>query len=222
MKNENKIIDFIINKLSLIDWTSIELVELKKEFDSFELKDFNELIPKMEYEYKLITRLNSKGQTQHKTAKLTDFGNDVKNKGGWTLFLEKQKEFKEKQEFKENLELEHIIAENEKLEHERDLRQLQIDLANSNIKSNKVSSKISKVSMYVGIITLIALVTQIGISLYLNKQQTKTESLEEELKSKTKELTVSHHQIDSLKILLDNQNHTKIENEEKIETPKKD
>jgi hypothetical protein len=119
------------------------------------------------------------------------------------------------------LELENIIAENEKLKHEKDLRKLQINLADSNLESNRVSNKTSRVSMYVGVITLIALVTQIGISLYLDKQQTKAESLEEELKSKTKELTVFHRQIDSLKILLSNQNQTKKENEEKIKSSKK-
>ena len=120
------------------------------------------------------------------------------------------------------IELENIIAENEKLKHEKDLRKLQIDLADSNLESNRVSNKTSRASMYIGVITLIALVTQIGISLYLDKQQTKAESLEEEIKSKTKELTVFHRQIDSLKILFSNQNHTKKENEEKIKSSKKD
>ena len=222
MKNENKIIDFIIDKLSLIDWKSIKLEEIKKEYISFELKDFNEIIPKMELEHKLITRLKSKEEIGLKTAKLTEFGNNVKNIGSWTSYLGKQKELEEKQEFTDRINFENKIAENEKLKYEKDLRKLQVDLADSNLESNRVSNKTSRVSMYVGFITLIALVTQIGISLHINKQQSKEESLEEELESKTKELTFFHHQIDSLKILLSNQNHTKKENAEKIEASKKD
>jgi hypothetical protein len=221
MKNENKTIDFIIVKLSLIDWKPIKLEEIKNEYTSFELKDFDELIPKMDLEHKLITRYKAREDIGLKTAKLTEFGNEVKKNGSWTSYLIKQKELKDKQEFTDRINLKNKIAENEKLKYEKDLRKLQIDLTDSNLKSNSVSNKSSRVSMYVGVITLIALVTQIGISLYINKQQSKEESLEEELISKTKELTIFHHRIDSLKTLLSNQSQAKKESEEKIKPSKK-
>jgi predicted P-loop ATPase/GTPase len=155
--------------------------------------------------------------------RLSPFAKNIINEyNGWINYLNKQKEINYRQELKEQLYLENKIAENEKLKHEKDLRQLQIDLANSNIKSNESSVRSIRFSKFIGILTILALITQIVLNQYNESKYKDVKKMEERLQSKTTQLNLYVQKVDSLKTLLSNQNRISQKNTDKLIFSKKD
>jgi hypothetical protein len=124
----------------------------------------------------IFKTLSNEGLTTNKEARctLTKLGIDISEKGGWIKHLEledlKTQDLNEKSELKEK--------------YEKELRRLNIKLAQSNLDSNiensetrKITNRNSNIGVGIGIITLIALCVQI----WVNNKVPKTELQVEEL-----------------------------------------
>lgn len=215
MENENELIDF-----------NLKILKDKTEFSRSDFKDLNGKDLMNNFEMQMIfidlNLVNDIG-TGLKLMRLSPFAKNIINEyNGWINYLNKQKEINYRQELKEQLDLENKIAENEKLKHEKDLRQLQIDLANSNIKSNESSVRSIRFSKFIGILTILALITQIVLNQYNESKYKDVKKMEERLQSKTTQLNLYVQKVDSLKTLLSNQNRISQKNTDKLIFSKKD
>jgi len=131
--------------------------------------------------------------------------------GGWKKYLEHIKSLKDRDELKLQNELENSILENDKLKYEKDLRALEVKLAQSNIDSNvensetrKITNRNSTISIFIAGITVVALAVQILLSIFngdkdqLKLQELKTEALlkqQETLKKQFDSLIFVHQEV---------------------------
>ena len=88
-EKENKIIDFVISKLNIVNFKEIK----KNDVDDFMVlenqKELDDIINIAEFKYKLIDRKipnTTRGRHNHKMI-LTDIGDKVNDYGGWIKHL---------------------------------------------------------------------------------------------------------------------------------------
>ena len=184
MNKEYLIIDDFLKRL--IEFGKLGLFEISKNYHSKESGLARNVLisqnlienPKNEFKPSNYVWISKKGK------------DIIETYGGWKKYLEQEKLVKERDELRQQNEFENSILENDKLKFEKDLRELEVKLVQSNIDSNtensetrKITNRNSTISLFIGSITVVALVVQILLSIFnedkdqLKSQELKTEAL---------------------------------------------
>jgi len=88
------------------------------------------------------------------------------------------------------------------IEIENELRGIELNLANSNVETNRITKSNSRISLSVAIVTLIVLFIQIGLNQYNESIRKELKGTVEQLNTKNKELKLYSQKVDSLTFLL--------------------
>jgi hypothetical protein len=200
MEEERKdiIINDLLNHLNCDDWASVNTKDFRHKHNLVldELSNISKWLVREEY----IKTLDS----AHLNLKLDKLGEEIQNNGGWI-------------NYKKEIEI--------KQQKEKDLIDINLELAQSNIDSNNENSETRGITIRnsittknVAILTLVVLVFQVIFSIYiqrnLDKSQLKVEIKEVELKTKNEQLKLYVQKVDSLTFLLSNRKFYKKESKE--------